>query len=150
MKIKLLDSRIAGLVYGSPDAAACDLQACTLDPLNDPKAMDYTINLYPGHKVKIGAGFALALEPNTCALILPRSGLGSAGVVRIANQTGLIDPDFHQEIVMSIENQSNDVFQISPLDRIAQMLIIPFVRPAIEYVNDIEQNGRGSFGSTGV
>ena len=151
MELKILDDRIAGLTYGSEGAAASDLRACTLDPTGARKALTEVIHLYPGHKVKIGCGFAIHLDENTCALLLPRSGLGTAGI-RLANTVGLIDADYQGEVIASIENQGNDVFNLEPLARIAQLVLVPFIRPRFEIVDDFTvatKRGTGGFGSTG-
>ena len=152
MELKILDYRISGLTYGSELAAGADLRACTLDPVGSRKAFTEAVNLYPGHKVKIGCGFALHLGVNTCALILPRSGLGTAGI-RLSNVIGLIDADYQGEVIVAIENQSNDVFILEPLARIAQLVITPFLRPHFEIVDEFTvatKRGDGGFGSTGT
>ncbi len=149
MKIELilLDPRIDGMHYGSEGAAACDLRACRLGD----KPLDFNINMHPGHKVKIGAGFAMHLAPMMAALILPRSGLGSAGI-RLSNVVGLIDSDYQGEIIVALENQGTEVFVLEPMMRIAQLLITPYMRPEVSIVREFSietDRGTGGFGSTG-
>ena len=160
LEIKILDKRIdtndMRPQYQTPGAAAIDLRACTLDPLGkQPKELADQLNLYPGHKVKIGAGFAIHLdgyeELKMAALLIPRSGLGSKGVV-LSNVVGLIDQDFQGHVTMAIENRGDDVFSFFPLERIAQMMIVPVFTPQFVVVEEFSRNterGAGGFGSTG-
>jgi len=143
--------------YAIPGSAAIDLRACRIDG----KPMTSKINLYPGHKVKIGAGFAVHLQHEDFAdneyqvklasMIIPRSGLGSKGI-RLSNVLGLIDSDFQGEIIMAIENTGDEVFILEPMDRIAQMAIVSVFTPGFEVVEQFSQDtarGAGGFGSTG-
>ena len=161
VELKILDDRISGLNYATAGAAAVDLRACTLDPLGTPKPIIEKINLYPGHKVKIGAGVALSLATMNhgedaslrfAAIILPRSGLGTAGI-QLSNVVGLIDEDFQGEIVMAIENRGEEVYVLEPTSRLAQMYITPVIVPHFEVVDQFSapsERGAGGFGSTGT
>lgn len=166
LEIKILDKRIdtddMRPQYQTEGAAAIDLRACTLDPLGGkPKELVDQLNLYPGHKVKIGAGFAIHLEDNEdedapfvklAGMLIPRSGLGSRGIV-LSNVVGLIDADFQGHITMAIENRGGDVFSFFPLERLAQMVIVPVFTPEFKVVNEfsvITARGSGGFNSTGT
>lgn len=156
LEIKIIDSRLEGNEsYMSVGACAMDLRACRLGEKQLEK-----INLYPGGKVKIGAGFAIHLDENDpdeppfvklAGMILPRSGLGSRGI-RLGNVVGLVDSDFQGEIIMAIENQGEEMFVIEPMMRLAQMMIVPAFVPSFTVVEEFTkttERGAGGFGSTG-
>ena len=167
LEIKIFDQRIdcddKRPQYQTSGACAVDLRACTLDPLGTPKQITEKINLYPGHKVKVGAGFAVHLvdvsdtEPDApfikiASLLIPRSGLGSDGIV-LSNTVGLIDSDYQGEVIMSLENRGHEVFIVEPMVRLAQMMVIPCFTPEFEFVpafSSTTERGAGGFNSTGA
>jgi dUTP pyrophosphatase len=130
--------------YATEGSAAVDLCACIPD----------TIGLGPGCVEMIPAGFALDMKsPDIAAMILPRSGLGAKQGVVLANLVGLVDSDYQGEVKVALWNRSNQVRLIEPMDRIAQLVFVPVVRPVLNQVKDFEvktQRGEGGFGSTGV
>lgn len=167
LELKIIDQRIDNEdmrpKYQTAGACAIDLRACTMNP-GEGMAMPMIekINLYPTAKVKIGAGFAIHLRDisdtgpdvpfvKLASLLIPRSGLGSSGIV-LSNTVGLIDSDYQGEVIMAIENRSNEVFIIEPLVRLAQMMIVPCFTPEFEIVEEFTETterGAGGFNSTG-
>lgn len=156
LELKILDPRVGGLEYATEQSAAVDLRACAIDGrfLSDTK--DETIP--PGARAKISTGVAIDLGSDVvntglvAAMILPRSGLGARGIV-LSNLVGLIDPDYQGEITLALWNTSQEAFLLKPLDRLAQMLIVPIVNPGFRVVDEfsrITERGAGGFGSTGV
>jgi dUTP pyrophosphatase len=110
--------------------------------------------IYPCEKVRVGVGFCLDMttNPQMCAVIIPRSGLGTRGLV-LANTIGLIDADYRGEIVVTLVNTSEDPIVLKSGDRIAQMVFLPVFTPEFELVGDFAsttERGAGGFGSTGV
>lgn len=172
MKIKLLDDRLSVPTYATQGSAAIDLRACDFGsqaPFHEYVTSSYFdllqgfYCLYPEETVMIGTGIALNMSTsvelftypfgvlNRCGLVLPRSGLGSKGIV-LANSLGLIDTDYQGEIKVCLYNRSNKKFIIEPLDRIAQLIFITYFKPQFEVVNEFEektQRGSGGFHSTG-
>jgi dUTP pyrophosphatase len=147
LEVKLLDPRF-GREWPLPDyatgaSAALDLRA----------ALDAPMSLQPGDAALVPSGLAIHLaDPGLCALVLPRSGLGHKHGIVLGNGTGLIDADYQGPLLISIWNRGGDAFTIEPGDRIAQLLVLPIVRAALQVVDTFEQSGRGSggFGHTGV
>ena len=143
VQIKILDSRLTDpLTYGSSGAAGADLRAC----------IDAPLTVEPGQVVLIPAGVAMYLaDSNYCAMLLPRSGTGHKQGLVLGNLVGLIDSDYQGELKISVWNRSNAAFTISPMDRIAQMVIVPVVQPTWTVVEEFEESerGAGGFGSTG-
>lgn len=128
--------------YGTSGSAGLDLRAC----------IDQAIELQPGQTVLIASGLAIHVaDPNYCALILPRSGLGHKHGVVLGNLVGLIDSDYQGELKISTWNRSNTVFRIEPFERIAQLVIVPVLQVQLNVVEAFEASDRGSggFGSTG-
>lgn len=160
IEMQILDPRIdtdeLRPKYATAGSCALDLRACRLET----KPMTAKINLYPGGKVKVGAGFSIHMQPidepadvelRFGALLLPRSGLGSRGIV-LSNVVGLIDADYQGEVIMAIENRGSEVFVIEPLSRLAQMAITPVVCPKFAIVQEFTETtarGAGGFGHTG-
>ena len=152
MKInaKILSDKITPdmLQPKTPGSAGIDLMAVEFQ-------MDYRggyIYLYPGQCEKIGTGIAIHLDnPGYAAMVLPRSGLGTKGLI-LANTIGLIDSDYQGEIILSVWNRSSDPIKINAMDRIAQLIIIPVIQPEFNFIESFEQTERGSngFGSTGI
>jgi dUTP pyrophosphatase len=141
---KILDPRLNVVLpqYASPGAAGLDLRACLPEPR--------TIN--PGETVLVPAGIAIHLsDPGMAALILPRSGLGHKHGIVLGNLVGLIDSDYQGEIMMSVWNRGNDAFVINPLDRLAQLVVVPVLQVELNRVEEFTESerGAGGFGSTG-
>ncbi len=142
--IKLLDPRLknAPPQYATPGAAGLDLRAC----------IDTAIKLHPGETQLIPAGIAIHLaDPGLAAMILPRSGLGHKHGIVLGNLVGLIDSDYQGEIFVSTWNRGHETFTINPMDRLAQLVVVPVVQVAFNVVDDFTQSerGAGGFGSTG-
>ena len=130
----------------TPGSAGIDLRA-----VNFPGDTEYWY-LYPGDCDKIGTGISIHLDnPGYAAIILPRSGLGHKGLI-LGNTIGLIDSDYQGEIILSVWNRSPDPIRINQMDRIAQLIIVPVIQPAFNFVDSFEETerGDGGFGSTGV
>ena len=128
--------------YATEGSAGLDLRACIDEPLI----------LSAGQTVLIPTGIAIHLaDPNLCAILLPRSGLGHKHGIVLGNLVGLIDSDYQGELKVSLWNRFNETFTINPMDRIAQMVIVPIVQAAFEIVDEFHSSERGSggFGSTG-
>ncbi|MBE7565433.1 dUTP diphosphatase [Acidithiobacillus thiooxidans] len=145
LQIRILDPRIGKQWplphYASADAAGMDLRVCLDEPLH---LLANTVEL-------VSAGFAMHIaDPKITALLLPRSGLGHKGLV-LGNLTGLIDADYQGPIKMSLWNRSQDEIVIEPGERVAQMVLVPVIRPEILVVDEFAATERGSagFGSTG-
>jgi dUTP pyrophosphatase len=163
VEIKVLDARLheAGINYATPGAAAIDVRACSIN--GETLTAPYIVR--PGERVKIGGGFSIHCgsmtdfggEPacmlgwSVAALLLARSGLGSNGR-RLSNNVGLLDADYQGEYIVAFENANVVEFTIWPLDRIAQMMIVPVIKPELivvdEFSNDTARGASG-FGSTG-
>lgn len=127
--------------YSTPGSAGIDLRACITAPLTVPA----------GETQIIGSGIAIDIhDSNLAAVLLPRSGLGANQGIVLANLVGLIDSNYHQEIKIAIWNRSRTDFTINPGERICQMVFIPIVQVKFKWVAQLEANGRGGFGSTGV
>ena len=144
LDIKILDSRLAEAMpqYGTDGAAGLDLRAC----------LDAPIVLNPGDTALIPSGMAIHLaDPGLAALILPRSGLGHKHGIVMGNLVGLIDSDYQGQVFISTWNRGKEAFTIQPMDRIAQLVVVPVVQVALNVVNDFEasERGAGGFGSTG-
>jgi len=128
--------------YGSIGSAGLDLRAC----------INEEITIKPGETALIPTGFAMFLKnPDYAACILPRSGLGHKHGIVLGNLVGLIDSDYQGELMVSCWNRSSENFTVNPLDRIAQMIIVPVMQANLNIVEDFEATDRGSggFGSTG-
>lgn len=151
IQIKHFDDRLHGfkVEYATEGAAAIDLRACSVDgePLHSP------MTIGPGTRVTIGTGMALDLvSASVCALVLPRSGLGRKGIT-LGNSPGLIDSDYHGELLLALWNSGPDEFRINPMDRLAQLMITPVIRAQFVPVTEFSRRtsrGTGGFGSTGV
>jgi len=128
--------------YGSIGSAGLDLRAC----------INEQMTIKPGETALIPTGFAMFLKnPDYAACILPRSGLGHKHGIVLGNLVGLIDSDYQGELMVSCWNRSSENFTVNPLDRIAQMIIVPVMQANFNIVKDFEATDRGSggFGSTG-
>jgi len=144
--LKILDSRITEemLKPKTSGSAGIDLCACTDD--------DEPWYIYPGQTIKVKTGIAIHLnDQGYAAIALPRSGLGSNGLI-LGNTIGLIDSDYQGEIILSLWNRSADPIKILPMQRIAQLIVVPVMVPEFNIVESFSETDRGSngFGSTGV
>ena len=142
--VRLLDHRLKETPphYATAGSAGLDLRACIEGPLK----------LHPGETQLIPTGLAIHLEdPGLAAIILPRSGLGHKHGIVLGNLVGLIDSDYQGEIMVSAWNRGKDTFTINPLDRIAQLVVIPVLQVAFDVVDEFDASTRGigGFGSTG-
>ena len=144
LAVKILDERIRGMLprYASPGAAGLDLRACLEKPLV----------LNPGESQLVSSGIAIHVgDPGYAAVILPRSGLGAKNGIVLGNLVGLIDSDYQGPLMVSVWNRSKSAFTIQPLDRIAQLVVVPVVQVEFEVVEEFAASARGTggFGSTG-
>ena len=143
-----------GLQRSTAGAAGYDLRACeTLDLKNNWMHATGNVWIVPGEVVAFGTGIALDMGGGSlCGMVVPRSGLGSRGLV-LANGTGIIDPDYHGEIIVKLRNVSDAPINVSGFDRIAQILFVPVFFPDWEVVDEFTRSterGVAGFGSTGV
>lgn len=144
-KVRILDPRLFDQPpeYATEGAAGLDLRA----------AIDAPLTLTPGQSELIASGMAIHLEdPAYAAMILPRSGLGHKHGIVLGNLVGLIDSDYQGELKVSAWNRSQTTYEIKPMDRIAQLVIVPVIRAEFEFVEQFEgsERGAGGFGSTGL
>jgi dUTP pyrophosphatase len=144
LEVKILDQRIRGMLphYATPGAAGLDLRACIEAPLA----------LGPGESQLVSSGIAIHVaDPGHAAVILPRSGLGSKNGIVLGNLVGLIDSDYQGPLMISVWNRGKAAFTIQPLDRIAQLVVVPVVQVEFEVVEEFAASARGAggFGSTG-
>lgn len=144
VEIKLLDKRLAEQMpaYATPGSAGLDLRA----------AVDSPLLLAPGETVLIPTGLALHIgDPGLAAMILPRSGLGHRHGIVLGNLVGLIDSDYQGPLMVSCWNRGREPYTVQPLERIAQLVIVPVVQAGFRVVEDFAASTRGSggFGSTG-
>ncbi len=144
LDIKVIDPRIKDQLpeYSTSGSAGLDLRAC----------IDAQMNIEPGQTVLVPTGFAINIEdPKYAAVILPRSGLGHKHGIVLGNLVGLIDSDYQGELMVSVWNRGSKSFNIEPMDRIAQLVVIPVVQVQFNLVDEFNETIRGSggFGSTG-
>jgi len=142
--IKVLDARMADCLpaYATPGSAGLDLRAC----------LDAPIVLEPGQAQLIPTGLSMHLgDPGLAAMILPRSGLGHKNGIVLGNLVGLIDSDYQGPLMVSCWNRGSAAFTVQPMERIAQLVIVPVVQATFRQVDSFEasERGEGGFGSTG-
>ena len=142
--LKILDARLHEQPphYATPGSAGLDLRAC----LNE------TMEIEPGQTVLVPTGMAIHLaDPGLAAMILPRSGLGHKHGIVLGNLVGLIDSDYQGELMVSVWNRGQQAFTLNPLERIAQLIIVPVLQVGFNVVEDFSasERGEGGFGSTG-
>jgi dUTP pyrophosphatase len=142
--VKVLDPRLKAHLpaYATPGSAGLDLRAC----------IDHVLTVQPGEADLIATGIAIHLaDPGLAAMVLPRSGLGHRHGIVLGNLVGLIDSDYQGQIFVSLWNRSRTPFMLNPLERIAQLVVVPVVQVAFNVVDEfLESNrGAGGFGSTG-
>jgi dUTP pyrophosphatase len=146
VQLKVLDPRIGKSVklptYQTSGAAGIDLYAC----------IDTPVTIQPGECLLIPSGISIYIQnPSYCGLIFPRSSLGHKKGLILGNSTGVIDSDYQGEILISFLNRSKEAQTVSPLERIAQLVLIPISRPCFNVVDDFHstsKRGEGGFGST--
>jgi len=143
--VKVLDARMAAELpaYATPGSAGLDLRAC----------LDAPLVLEPGQTQLIPTGLAIHIgDPGLAAIILPRSGLGHRHGIVLGNLVGLIDSDYQGPLMVSCWNRGTSSFTIQPMERIAQLVVVPVVQASFRRVQAFEASDRGSggFGSTGA
>ena len=142
--VKILDARLRESPphYATPGSAGLDLRAC----------LDAPLEIGPGQTTLVRTGMAIHLaDPGLAALILPRSGLGHKHGIVLGNLIGLIDSDYQGQLMVSAWNRSQTVFTIAPMERIAQLVIVPVVQAEFNLVSEFpaSERGEGGYGSTG-
>jgi len=142
--LKVLDARIADQLphYATPGSAGLDLRAC----------LDEPIVIEPGQAALVSTGIAIHIgDPGLAAVILPRSGLGHKHGIVLGNLVGLIDSDYQGPLMVSCWNRGQAAFTVQPLERIAQLVIVPVVQATFRRVDEFgaSDRGAGGFGSTG-
>ena len=144
LEVRVLDPRIRDSLphYATPGAAGLDLRAC----------LDAALTLQPGDSQLVPSGIAIHLgDPGLAAMVLPRSGLGAKHGIVLGNLVGLIDSDYQGQIFISVWNRGQAAFTLQPLERIAQLVVVPVVQVQFDVVEQFAASARGAggFGSTG-
>jgi dUTP pyrophosphatase len=142
--LKIIDARMQAHLpaYATPGSAGLDLRAC----------LDTPLTLAPNAWQLVPTGLAIYLEdPGFAAMILPRSGLGHKHGIVLGNLVGLIDSDYQGQLMVSAWNRSGTAFTIAPMERIAQLVIVPVMQAQFRLVDEFppSQRGEGGYGSTG-
>jgi len=142
--VKILDPRLHQHppAYGTPGSAGIDLRAC----------IEHNMIIAPGQCELIPSGIAMHIgDPHYAAMILPRSGLGHKHGIVLGNLVGLIDSDYQGQIFVSLWNRGHTPFTLMPLERMAQLVIVPVMQMEFNIVDEfpLSQRGTGGFGSTG-
>ena len=146
LQVKILDPRIGTSFplpsYATPGSAGLDLRAC----------LDQALTLEPGQTELIPTGLAIHIDdPNLCAMILPRSGLGHKHGIVLGNLVGLIDSDYQGQLFVSCWNRGNTSFVMEPGERMAQLVLVPVIQADFSLVTEFTDSDRGDggFGSSG-
>jgi len=144
LDVKILDERIRANLpaYATAGSAGLDLRACVDEP----------VTLRPGESALIPSGLAIHLgDPGLAAIVIPRSGLGHKHGIVLGNLVGLIDSDYQGQIFVSCWNRGQAGFVVNPMERIAQLVVVPVVQVQLNVVESFEESerGAGGFGSTG-
>ena len=144
LDVKILDPRMRDQLpqYATAGSAGLDLRAC----------LDKPITLAPGQTELVPTGIAIHLaDPGLAAVVLPRSGLGHKHGIVLGNLVGLIDSDYQGQLFVSTWNRGNTPFVLNPMERLAQLVVVPVVQVELNVVEDFSQSprGAGGFGSTG-
>ena len=142
--LKIMDPRMKDFMpeYATHGSAGLDLRAC----------IDTAITLEPGATVLIPTGLAIHIaDPRYAAMILPRSGMGHKNGIVLGNLVGLIDSDYQGQLMVSTWNRGQKAFKLEPMERLAQLVIVPVLQVGFNIVEEFEQSerGAGGFGSTG-
>jgi dUTP pyrophosphatase len=142
--LKVLDERIRPYLpaYATPGSAGMDLRAC----------IDAPVTLTPGRAELVPTGVAIHIaDPGLAALILPRSGLGHKHGIVLGNLVGLIDSDYQGQLMVSCWNRGDKAFELKPMERLAQLIFVPVIKPRFEVVETfaLSERSNGGFGSTG-
>ena len=142
--VRILDERIREMLpaYATPGAAGMDLRAC----------VDAPLTIAPGEATLIATGISIHIgDPAYAAMILPRSGLGHKHGIVLGNLVGLIDSDYQGPLMVSCWNRGREAFTLQPMDRLAQLVIVPVAHARFRVVEKFEESARaeGGFGSTG-
>jgi len=144
LELKIIDQRMRDQLpaYATPGSAGLDLRAC----------LDAPLTIAPGQTVLVPTGLAIHVaDPGYAAMILPRSGLGHKHGIVLGNLVGLIDSDYQGQLMVSTWNRGNTAFVLEPMERLAQLVIVPVVQAHFEIVDEFAASDRGEmgFGSTG-
>jgi dUTP diphosphatase len=144
LDVKVLDERIRANLpaYATAGSAGLDLRACVDEP----------VTLRPGESALIPSGLAIHLgDPGLAAIVIPRSGLGHKHGIVLGNLVGLIDSDYQGQLMVSCWNRGKEPFVVNPLERIAQLVVVPVVQVELNVVDAFAESARGAggFGSTG-
>ena len=144
VELRVLDERIRPFLpaYATPGSAGMDLRAC----------IDAPMELKPGRTELVPTGVAIHIgDPGLAALILPRSGLGHKHGIVLGNLVGLIDSDYQGQLMISCWNRGSEVFELKPMERLAQLVLVPVIQAQFTETQLFESSGRGEagFGSTG-
>jgi dUTP diphosphatase len=144
LEVKILDERIRPMLphYATAGAAGLDLRAC----------IDKELRLEPGDSRLVSSGIAIHVgDPGYAAIILPRSGLGAKNGIVLGNLVGLIDSDYQGPLMVSVWNRGREPFTVQPMDRVAQLVVIPVMQVEFQVVEEFAASARGAggFGSTG-
>ncbi|AQR70896.1 deoxyuridine 5'-triphosphate nucleotidohydrolase [Janthinobacterium sp. HH107] len=142
--IKILDARMQELLpaYATPGSAGLDLRAC----------INEAITIEAGQTVLIPTGLAIHIgDPSYAAMILPRSGMGHKNGIVLGNLVGLIDSDYQGQLMVSTWNRGQSAFTLNPMERLAQLIIVPVLQVGFNVVEEFgdSERGVGGFGSTG-
>jgi len=142
--LKILDPRMKDFLpaYATPGSAGLDLRAC----------VDAPLVIEPGQTVLVPTGLAIHIaDPGYAAMILPRSGLGHKNGIVLGNLVGLIDSDYQGQLMVSTWNRSQAAFTLQPMDRLAQLVVVPVQQVDFNVVDEFSSSDRGAggFGSTG-
>ena len=142
--VRILDPRLKANMpqYATAGSAGLDLRAC----------IDDIMLIKPGETTLVPGGIAVHIaDPGMAAVILPRSGLGHKHGIVLGNLVGLIDSDYQGQIFVSVWNRGNEAFELKPLERIAQLVVVPVIQVSLNVVDtfDESERGAGGFGSTG-
>ena len=144
LAVRIIDERLRGSLpqYATAGAAGLDLRAC----------LGEALTLQPGDSQLVPSGIAIHIgDPGYAAIVLPRSGLGAKHGIVLGNLVGLIDSDYQGLILVSVWNRGKTAFTIQPMDRIAQLVVIPVAQVEWNVVDEfaVSERGAGGFGSTG-
>jgi dUTP pyrophosphatase len=144
LDVRILDARLHDNLprYATAGAAGMDLRAC----------IDAPTEILPGASIVVPSGLAIHLkDPGLAAVVLPRSGLGTRHGIVLGNLVGLIDSDYQGQIIVSLWNRSSTAFKLEPMERIAQLVVIPVLQMNLQVVEAFtaSERGEGGFGSTG-